>query len=99
MLSQVDQTRLPSYRIGMQQGMQQGMQLGRLEGKEEGMQQGKEEGMQDEAIKLLERQIKRRFGPISEETRHRLQSADIEQLERWADNILDAQTLEEVFKD
>ena len=74
MLSQVDQTRLPSYRIGMQQGMQQGEE------------------------KLLERQLTRRFGPLSEATRSLLKSAELSQLERWADNILDAQTLEDVFK-
>ena len=30
MLSQVDQTRLPSFRIGMEQGLQQGLQQGEV---------------------------------------------------------------------
>jgi hypothetical protein len=82
MLSKVDQTRLPSYRIGMQQGMQQGIQ--------QGIQQGEE--------KLLERQLTRRFGPLSEQTRNTLKTASFEQLEQWADAILDAKTLEDIFK-
>jgi len=74
MLSQVDQTRLPFYRIGMQQGMQQ------------------------EAVNLLERQIKRRFGHLSDAREQQLKRATIEQLECWADNILDAESLDDVFK-
>jgi len=70
---------------------QEGLQQGLLEGKLEGLQLGEE--------KLLERQLTRRFGPLNEETRQRLQAADLDQLERWADNILDAQTLEDVFKE
>jgi len=75
MLSQVDQTRLPSYRIGMQQGMQQ------------------------EAVKMLERQLQRRFGFLSETILTKLKKAELDQLERWADNILDAKTLDDVFRD
>jgi hypothetical protein len=73
MLSQVEQTRLPSYRIGMQQG----------------------EG------KLLERQINRRFGiqVMTASLRHKLATARVEELEQWADNILDAKTLDDVFRD
>jgi len=48
---------------------------------------------------VLERLLTRRFGPLSEATRQRLRDATLEQLERWTDNILDAATLEKVFKD
>jgi len=84
MLSQVEQTRLPSYRIGMQQGRQQGMQQGR----------------QEEAAHMLQRQLIRRFGVLSEAiTLAKLKNADLDQIERWVDNILDAETLGDVFKD
>jgi flagellar biosynthesis/type III secretory pathway protein FliH len=66
---------------------------GVLLGKLEGMQQGKLDG---EAI-LLERQINKRFGTVSEETRTRLKTAITEQLELWADHVLDAPTLDAVF--
>jgi hypothetical protein len=83
MLSQVELTRLPSYSLGQEQGLMQGMQ--------QGMQQGE--------TALIERQITRRFGPLSAETQARLKAATLAQLEHWADNILDARTLEDVFKD
>jgi flagellar biosynthesis/type III secretory pathway protein FliH len=87
-LEQLERNRTMPYitsveRIGIEKGMQQGMQ--------QGMRQGESA--------LLERQLTRRFGPPSAETRARLQAATVEQLEQWAENILDATTLEEGFKD
>jgi len=81
-------------RIGIEKGIQQGMQLGLQEGHQQGHQQGRHE----EATHMLLRQITRRFGPPSAETQARLKAATLEQLEQWADNILDAVTLEDVFK-
>jgi hypothetical protein len=66
---------------------------------ERGIQQGLQQGMQQGEEKVLERQLTRRFGPLSETTRQRLKNATLEQLECWTDNILDAASLEEVFKD
>lgn len=63
------------------QGMQQGMQLGRQEG---------------EAVVLL-RLLTRRFGPLGEATTERVRRASSAQLEQWAENILDARDLDEVF--
>lgn len=40
-----------------------------------------------------------RFGPLSAEVLARIEGADLDQLERWADNILDARSLDEVFLD
>ena len=78
-----------------QQGMQAGLQAGRQEGRQEGRQAGR----QEEARHMLQRMITRRFGPVNAETRIRLESATVEQLEHWADNILDATSLEAVFQD
>jgi hypothetical protein len=72
-------------RIGIEKGLQQGMQ--------QGMQQGKIEG----EASILERQLTKRFGPLAEETRSRLASASLDQLDLWADRILDAPTLAAVF--
>ncbi|TLD44437.1 MAG: hypothetical protein FAZ92_03304 [Accumulibacter sp.] len=82
-------------RIGIEKGMQQGMQQGMRQGMQQGMQQGIRQG----ESALLERQLTRRFGPPSAETLARLNAATVEELEQWAENILDATTLEEVFKD
>jgi len=63
------------------------------EGIQQGMQQGRQEG---EAAVLL-RLLVRRFGPLGEAITERVRGASPAELERWADNILDARTLDEVF--
>ncbi|MFC4296716.1 DUF4351 domain-containing protein [Castellaniella hirudinis] len=47
----------------------------------------------------LLRQIERRFGPVDEATTQRVRSARCPALETWLLNILDAETLEDVFRD
>lgn len=59
----------------------------------EGIQQGMQQGEQN----VLQRQLVRRFGPLDSQARQRLQHATAQELECWADNILDARTLDEVF--
>ncbi len=71
-----------AIRRGMQQGLEQGLEQGRLEGKIEG----------------LERLLVKRFGPLDEATRKRLDLATLEQLDRWTDRILDASTVDVVFE-
>ncbi|MFA5631192.1 MAG: DUF4351 domain-containing protein [Porticoccaceae bacterium] len=70
---------------GLEQGMQQGVQQGIREGRQEG------------ELNVLIRQLTRRFGPLDATTTERLKKASTDELERWADNILDARTLDEVF--
>ncbi|WP_206668635.1 DUF4351 domain-containing protein [Pseudomonas saliphila] len=59
--------------------------------------EGIEKGRQEGEASMLIRQLTRRFGPLDEAVLQRLQHAGSDDLERWADNILDAQTLDEVF--
>lgn len=73
---------------------EQGLAEGRAEGRQEGIEQGVQHG--ERAV--LMRQFTRRFGPLDAATLQRLNDADRTELERWADNILDATTLEEVFR-
>ena len=65
----------------------------RHEGMREGVRQGRVEG--ERAV--LERQLRRRFGPIPAELAQRLRQASADDLERWAENVLDASTLGDVF--
>lgn len=65
---------------------------------EEGLQQGRQEGQQLGQQHLLARQLQRRFGPLDASTTSRLKSASTAELEHWADNILTASSLEEVFQ-
>ncbi len=67
---------------GMQQGMQRGMKQGHIEGERT----------------LLERQLRRRFGLLSPKIAERLSQASATDLETWAENVLDAETLDDVFE-
>lgn len=73
-------------RKGIQQGMQQGMQ------------QGIQQGIQQGEVFVLKRQLRRRFGELSPELEQRLESASIAELENWADRVLSAETLADVFQ-
>ena len=59
-----------------------------------GIEQGRAEG--ERAV--LERQLRRRFGRLPPEAAERLRRAPEAELETWADNVLDAGTLDEVFQ-
>jgi hypothetical protein len=61
-------------------------------------QQGLQEGLQQGKVALLERQLSKRFGPLNESTRSRLNNATLVQLEDWAERLLDAPTLKDVFE-
>jgi hypothetical protein len=61
-------------------------------------QEGLAEGIEKGESTILRRQLTRRFGPLPEWPEQRLQSASSEQLEAWADAVLDARSLEEVFR-
>ncbi|MBU0499070.1 MAG: Rpn family recombination-promoting nuclease/putative transposase [Gammaproteobacteria bacterium] len=63
------------------------------------LRQGRQEGRQEGESRVLQRQLARRFGLLPPWCRERLEKASEAELEHWADNILDAKTLEEVFKD
>lgn len=65
--------------------------------KEDWMERRSAEAREDAERSLLHRLLTRRFGPLDEQTETRLQQATAADLERWADNILDARTLDEVF--
>jgi flagellar biosynthesis/type III secretory pathway protein FliH len=72
---------------------EQGIEEGRKEGREEGRKEGRKEG----EIAILERLLTHRFGLLPEAIQMRLRSATTEQLEYWADQVLDAATIEDVF--
>lgn len=72
---------------------QEVIEEGRQEGRHEGRYEGRHEGEQI----LLQRMLTRRFGKMPEWAEARLQQASPEQLEQWADRLLDAPTLDAVF--
>ena len=75
-----------AHDAGIAQGIEQGI--------ERGIEQGRAEG--ERAV--LERQLQRRFGQLPPEAVERLRRAPEAELETWADSVLDARTLDEVFQ-
>ena len=76
-------------------------QRARNEGRQEGMRRGRREGMRLGRIEgertVLERLLRRRFGALPPMVGARLGEASASDLEAWADKVLDAATLDEVF--
>ncbi|MDP2751022.1 MAG: DUF4351 domain-containing protein [Rhodocyclaceae bacterium] len=63
-----------------------------------GMQRGMQQGMQQGETAVLGRQMTRRFGTLDDATQIYLRNATLEQIEKWTDNILDAVTIQDVFR-
>ena len=82
---------------GMEQGRVQGMEQGRVQGMEQGRVQGMEQGRVEGERAVLERLLHRRFGQLPPATAERLGRASADDLETWAENVLDAETLGDVF--
>jgi hypothetical protein len=76
-----------------QEWIDEGKALGLLQGVAEGMAQGVARG----EARLLTRQLTRRFGTLPAEVTARMEDADTDTLEAWADRLLDARTLDEIF--
>jgi hypothetical protein len=48
--------------------------------------------------RILAKQLSRRFGPLPPEVEVRLRDAGTDRLEAWSDALLDAATLDDVFR-
>ena len=72
---------------------EEGIQQGKQQGMKEGMEQGRVEG--ERAV--LERLLRRRFGLLSPEVAEKLGQASVADLESWAEKVLEAPTLDDVF--
>ena len=58
----------------------------------------KQKGRQEGETLLLQRQLVRRFGPLPPEVLERIAAASLEEIETWGDRVLDATSLEGVFR-
>lgn len=64
---------------------------------QDGLRKGLREGFREGEARLLLHLLASRFGDLPQGVRMRVQQADVSQLERWADRLLDASTLEDLF--
>jgi hypothetical protein len=69
----------------------------RREGRAEGRQEGRAEGRLEGEARVIQSLLEQKFGTISAETRTRIQGATEEQLTRWLERILAADSVEAVF--
>jgi hypothetical protein len=65
--------------------------------RDEGRKEGRDEGRKEGELTVLLRLLRARFGELSASAMARIEAADVEDLERWADRLLNARTLDEVL--
>ena len=65
--------------------------------RDEGIQQGVQQGRIAGQRAILERLLLRRFGALPPAVLERLDTASADDLDAWAEGVLDAPTLEDVF--
>ena len=68
------------------------------EWKRQGMQEGLQQGLQQGKAEILKRQLEKRFGALPAPILDRVHKASASELDDWAEKLLDAGTLEEVFE-
>ena len=85
-------------RKGERRGRRIGRKEGLAEGREEGIQIGEERGLLSGQRQTVARLLTRRFGPLEAEVEARLNQASKDELDHWADVLLTAGSLEEVFR-
>ncbi len=59
---------------------------------------GLQKGLHEGEARVLLRQMRHRFGPTPAWAEEKVMAADLPTLERWAEAVLDAGSLEEVFR-
>ena len=72
---------------------------GEAEGLAEGLRKGEAEGLRKGKAELLTRLIERKFGSLDALTRAHIDAASLQDLGRFADRVLEAATLQDVFSD
>jgi flagellar biosynthesis/type III secretory pathway protein FliH len=82
-----------AYDKGLAQGIDQGL----AQGINQGINQGRDEGRHDGQRALVLRQLRVRFGSVPKRTAQRIARAGTTELERWAERILDARSINDVF--
>ncbi len=89
-----DEAMTAAEKLLAQVGPAKWLQKGRDEGRAEGRAQGRTEGQ----AALLSRLLTLRFGPVPEDIQAKLRAASPSELDRWAEQVLSASRLDELFE-
>ena len=90
-LTPLEETRAYRELVGI------GTERGKKEGLKEGKEEGEKLGRRKEALTILTKLLRRRFGALPRWASARLRQADAEQLEAWAERIFDANDLTDLL--
>ena len=82
----------------MKQWEEEWLRQGLEQGREQGREEGREEGVREGEARMLHRQLRQRFGELPSWVTARLRDAEPEQLERWAERLLEVESLESLFE-
>jgi flagellar biosynthesis/type III secretory pathway protein FliH len=83
---------------GKEQGFQIGIEQGIKQGIEQGIEKGLEKGRLYEKRNLIERLLIKKFGPLPRETQNKIQSMDDVVLDILSLEILDFQSIDDLFR-
>ncbi len=83
---------------GLEQGLEKGLEQGLEQGLERGIMKGLRLGIIEGEAKLLLKLLERRFGVLPDTEKEKLGKASSKEIELWADRILEASSLDDVFK-
>ena len=91
---------------GLAEGLAEGRAAGRAEGRAVGLAEGRAEGQAEGLaqgtlngqMRLLERLLTARFGPLDAATHDRLHNATLSELDEWAERLLHAPDLHSVLQ-
>jgi len=86
------------FKRGLQEGRQEGLREGLQEGLQEGRQEGLEEGRQEGELRVLRRQIERRFGTLPSWAEEGLAGRSTAELEDLSVRVLDATSIEDLLR-
>ena len=73
--------------------------VAKTEGEQVGVQKGRQEGKQEGEMLILQRLLAKRFGAIPADKISLISNASVEDIERWADRVFDAEQLSDIFND
>lgn len=89
---------LTELKMTLEEKFEQWAEDYKREGRLEGLQEARLEARLEGGIRVLQRQLTRRFGPLPSEVITRISGASFEEVETWCDRLLDATSLAEVLR-